>query len=123
MDTKPSFGLRWKNSNIAHQKEEIDRTQKNPPIRQKKFPYGLELLARIFGKLTTPSMMFESKKNSNIAHEKEEIDRTRKNPAIRQKKFPYGLEHFVRVFGKLTTPSVMFESKKLKFLLLIRRKT
>ena len=50
-----------KNSNIAHQKEEIDQTQKNPAIRQKKFPYGLEHFVRVFGKLTTLYVMFEIK--------------------------------------------------------------
>ena len=58
---------------------------------------GLEDFVHVFGKLTTPYVMFESKRNSN-----------------RQKKFPQGLERFVRVFGKLTTPYVMFE---IKFLL------
>ena len=46
---------------IAHQKEEIDRTQKNPAIRQKKFPHGLEHFLRVFGKLTTLYVMFEIK--------------------------------------------------------------
>ena len=66
----------------------IDRTQKNPAIRQKKFPYGLEHFVRVFGKLTTPSVMFLKQKTQIlIAHQKEGIDRTQKNPAIRQKKF------------------------------------
>ena len=47
---------------IAHQKEDIERTQKSTATRQKKFGYGLEDFAPIFGKLTTPSVMFESKK-------------------------------------------------------------
>ena len=55
-------------------------------------------LVRVFGKLTTPYVMFECKKNSNIAHQKEEINQTQKNPAIWQKKFTQGLEDFVRDF-------------------------
>ena len=60
-------------------------SKKSPASRQKKFPLGLEDLAPIFGKLTTPYVMFESKKNSNSHwilrwHEK--------SPASRQKKFP-----------------------------------
>ena len=54
---------------IAHQKQGIDRTQKSFlsrqkkfPSRQKKFPYGLEDFAPVFGKVTTPYVMFESKK-------------------------------------------------------------
>ena len=95
-------------SNIAHQKEEIDPTQKSTAFRQKKFGQGLEHFARVFGKLTTPSGMFLKQKTQIlIAHQKEEIDRTQKSTAIRQKKFGQGLEHFVRVFGKLTTPSEM----------------
>ena len=38
--------------------------QKKFPSRQKKFPKGLEDFAPIFGKLTAPYVMFESK-NSN----------------------------------------------------------
>ena len=64
---------------IAHQKEGIDRTQKNPAIRQKKFPYGLEHFVRVFGKLTTASVMFLKQKTQVlIAHQKERIDRTKK---------------------------------------------
>ena len=56
--------------------------------RQKKVFYGLEHFARVFGKLTTPYMMFESKKTQIlIAHQKEDIERTQKSTAIRQKKF------------------------------------
>ena len=64
---------------IAHQKEEIDRTQK------KRFRgIGTRFLL-----LTTQYVMFEGKKKTQIliAHKKEEIDRTQKSPAIRQKKF------------------------------------
>ena len=43
--------------------------RKKFPTRQKKFPKGLEDFAPIFGKLTAPYVMFESKKlfYSNIA--------------------------------------------------------
>ena len=62
--------------------------KKSPASRQKKFPKGLEDFAPIFGKLTTPYVMFESKKTQIlIAHQKEGIDRTQKSTAIRQKKF------------------------------------
>ena len=51
--------------------EFLDQTQKSPasrqkkfPSRQKKFPKGLDDFAPIFGKLTAPYVMFESK-NSN----------------------------------------------------------
>ena len=33
--------------------------QKKFPSRQKKYPYGLEDFVRVFGKLTTPYVMFE----------------------------------------------------------------
>ena len=39
--------------------------KKSIPSRQKKYPYGLEDFVRVFGKLTTPYVMFESKRNSN----------------------------------------------------------
>ena len=49
--------------------EFLDRTQKSPasrqkkfPSRQKKFPLGLEDFAPIFEKLTTHYVMFEIKK-------------------------------------------------------------
>ena len=45
--------------------EFLDRTQKSPASRQKKFPYGLENIAPIFGKLTTHYVMFEIKKKLN----------------------------------------------------------
>ena len=65
--------------------EFLDRTQKSPASRPKKFGLGLEDFAPVFGKLTTPYVMFESKKNSNSDcilswHEK--------STASRQKKFP-----------------------------------
>ena len=85
------------------------------PQPAKKVPYGLERFVRVFGKLTTPSVMFLKQKTQIlIAHQKEDIDRTKKSTACRQKKFPQGLQRFVRVFGKLTTAYVMFE---IKFLL------
>ena len=40
--------------------------QKKFPSRQKKFPKGLEDFAPVFGKLTTPYVMFESKKKTQI---------------------------------------------------------
>ena len=40
----------------------IDQTQKSTASRQKKYSQGLEDFVRVFGKLTTPSVMFESKK-------------------------------------------------------------
>ena len=67
---------------IAHQKEEIDRTQKSPAIRQKKFSQGLEDFVRVFGKLTTPSGMFLKQKTQIlIAHQKEDIESTQKSMA------------------------------------------
>ena len=60
---------------LAHQKEGIDRTKKSSAIRTKKVPYGLEDFAPIFGKLTTPSVMFLKQKTQIlIAHQKEGID-------------------------------------------------
>ena len=74
---------------IAHQKEGIDRTQKSTASRQKKFPYGLEHFVHVFGKLTTPSVMFLMQKTQIvIAHQNEDIDRTQKSFLSRQKKFP-----------------------------------
>ena len=63
----------------------------------------------VFGKLTTPYVMFESEKTQLlIAHQKEEIDRTKKSFLVGQKKYSLGLEDFAHDFGKLTTPYVMF---------------
>ena len=74
---------------IAHQKKDIDRTQKSTASRQKKYSYGLERFVRVFGKLTTPSVMFLKQKTQIlIAHQKEDIDRTQKSFLSRQKKFP-----------------------------------
>ena len=42
--------------------EGIDRTQKSRASKQKKFGQGLEDFVHVFGKLTSPSVMFESKK-------------------------------------------------------------
>ena len=39
--------------------------KKSTASRRKKVPSGLEDFAPVFGKLTTPYVMFESKKNSN----------------------------------------------------------
>ena len=47
---------------IAHQKEEIDQTQKSRASQQKKIGSGLEDFVHVFGKLNTPYVMFESKK-------------------------------------------------------------
>ena len=99
--------LRW------HEKSTASR-QKKFPSRQKKFPSGLEDFAPIFGKLTAPYVMFESKKTQILNwilrwHEKSTASHQKKFPT-RQKKFPKGLEDFAPVFGKLTTPYVMFES-------------
>ena len=41
--------------------EFLDRTKKSTASRQKKFPWGLEHFVRVFGKLTTPYVMFEIK--------------------------------------------------------------
>ena len=54
---------------MAHQRQGIDWTQKSFLSRQKKFPISLEDFAHVFGKLTTPYGMFESKKTQIlIAH-------------------------------------------------------
>ena len=76
--------LRW------HEKSTASR-QKKFPSRQKNFPKGLEDFAPIFGKLTAPYVMFESKKTQILNwilrwHEK--------SPASRQKKFPSRLKKF-----------------------------
>ena len=60
---------------IAHQKEGIDRTKKSSASSQKQYPYGLEEFAHIFGKLTTPNVMFESKKTQILT---EFLDGTKK---------------------------------------------
>ena len=77
--------LRW------HEKSPASR-QKKFPSRQKKFPKGLEDFAPIFGKLTAPYVMFESKKIQILI---EFLDGTKKvhlagkkSTASRQKKFP-----------------------------------
>ena len=98
---------------IAHHKEKIDRTQKSPAIQQKKFRQGLEDFIRVFGKLTTPYMMFESKKNSNSYCSSE--GRNRSNPkksSYSAKKVRLGFRGFRTRFLLLTTPYVMFEGKK-----------
>ena len=54
--------------------------QKKLPSRQKKYPYGLEDFVRVFGKLTTPSVIFIKQKTQIlIAHQKEGVDRTQKS--------------------------------------------
>ena len=74
---------------IAHQKEGIDQTRKSTASRQKKFPYGLEHFIRVFGKLTTPSVMFLKQKTQIlIAHQKEGIDRTQKSSLVGRKITP-----------------------------------
>ena len=60
--------LRW------HEKSTASR-QKKFPSHQKKFPKGLEDFAPIFGKLTTPYVMFESKKTQILI---EFLDGTKK---------------------------------------------
>ena len=57
--------------------------KKSPASRQKKFPKGLEDFAPIFGKLTTPYVMFESKKTQILNwilrwHEKSTASRQKK---------------------------------------------
>ena len=48
-------------------------------VAKKKYPYGLEDFVRVFGKLTTPSVMFLKQKTQIlIAHQKEDIDGTKK---------------------------------------------
>ena len=64
--------------------EFLDRTQKSPASLQKKFGLGLEDFAPVFGKLTTPYVVFESIKTQILI---EFIDQTQKSPASRQKKF------------------------------------
>ena len=44
---------------MSHKKEGIDRTKKSTASSQKKFGYGLEDFVYVFGKLTTPYVMFE----------------------------------------------------------------
>ena len=62
--------------------------KKSTASRQKKFPKGLEDFVHVFGKLTTPSVMFLKQKTQIlIAHQKEDIERTQKSTATRQKKF------------------------------------
>ena len=66
-------------------------------------PKGLEDFAHIFGKLTTPYGMFESKKSQIlIAHQKEDIGRTQKSSLVGQKKF----RGFCTFFLLLTTQGV-----------------
>ena len=78
----------WNQKKTQFLIECLDRTQKSTASRQKKYSYGLERFVHVFGKLTTPSVMFLKQKTQIlIAHQKEEIDRTQKSPAIRQKKF------------------------------------
>jgi len=68
------------------------RNRSNP----KKYSYSTKKVHLVFRGfrtsfllLTTPYVMFESKKTQIlIAHQKEEMDRTQKSTAIRQKKFP-----------------------------------
>ena len=84
--TTPYGMFEWKKTQIliAHQKEEIDRTQKITASRQKKFPYGLKHFVRVFGKLTTPYVMFESKKTQILI---EFLDGTKKVQLAGKKSF------------------------------------
>ena len=62
--TTPYGMFEWKKNSNSYCSSE-GRNRLNPkkfPSRQKKFGQGLEDFAPIFGKLTTPSVMFESKK-------------------------------------------------------------
>ena len=66
--------------------------------------------------LTTPYVMFESKKTSNSDcilswHKKSTASCQKKFPTW-QKKFQKGLEDFAPIFWKLIAPYVMFESRK-----------
>ena len=75
----------WNQKKTQFLIEFLDRTQKRTASHQKKFPKGLEDFVHVFGKLTTPYVMFESKKTQILNwilrwHEK--------SPASRQKKFP-----------------------------------
>ena len=84
---------------IAHQKEDIDRTQKSKASRQKKVQLGFRGFCPYFLLLTTPYVMFESKETQIlIAHQKEDIDGTQKSTASRQKKDSLCLEDFAHIF-------------------------
>ena len=58
--------------------------KKSTASRQKKFPKGLEDFVHVFGKLTTPYVMFESKKTQILNWI---LRRHEKSPASRQKKY------------------------------------
>ena len=71
--------------------EFLDRTQKSPASRQKKFPNrqkkfssGFEDFVHVFGKLTTPYVMFAIKKTQILI---EFLDRTQKSFLIAKKSF------------------------------------
>ena len=56
-------GRNWSDpKKFPSRQKKFPSRQKKFPSRQKKFPKGLEDFAPIFGKLTTPYVMFESKK-------------------------------------------------------------
>ena len=79
--------LRW------HENSPASR-QKKFPSRQKKFPYGLKDFAPIFGKLTTPYVMFESKKTQILI---EFLDGTKKVQLAGKKSFLVGKKSSPRV--------------------------
>ena len=98
---------------IAHQKEDIDRTQKSKASRQKKVQLGFRGFCPYYLLLNTPYIMFESKQNSNSNCSSEGICRSNpKKYSKPPKKVQLGFRGFCPYFLLLTTPYVMFESKQ-----------
>ena len=60
--------------------------KKSTASRQKKFPKGLEDFVHVFGKLTAPYVMFESKKKTQILIEF--LDGTKKVQLVGKKSSP-----------------------------------
>ena len=81
--------------------------QKKLPSRQKKYSYGLEDFVRVFGKLTTPYVMFESKKTQILI---EFLDGTKKVQLVGKKSFlvgkkvPLGFRGFCTYFWEVDHP-------------------
>ena len=72
----------------SNRQKKFPSRQKKLPSRQKKYPYGLEDFVRVFGKLTTPYVMFESKKKTQILIEF--LDGTKKVQLAAKKSFLVG---------------------------------
>jgi hypothetical protein len=107
--------LRWRQCTCGQ--------KKSTHSSQKSTAGGLENFLHIFGKLTTPCVMFEWEKNKIlIAHQKERIHRTKKVPLADKKSSARDYRTSCIFLGSWPPPMGCLNGKKLKFLFHIRRK-